>query len=29
MDPDPQVGIQAGDEMAAALSALMDHLFGR
>jgi len=29
MDPDPQVGIQAGDEMAASLSALMDHLFGK
>ncbi|HEY2855971.1 MAG TPA: M14 family metallopeptidase [Gemmatimonadaceae bacterium] len=29
MDPDPQVGSQAGDEMAAALSALMTHLFGK
>jgi len=27
-NPPPQVGNQAGDEMAAALSALVDHLFG-
>jgi hypothetical protein len=27
-DPDAGVGIEAGDEMAAALSALMDHFFG-
>jgi hypothetical protein len=26
--PSPEVGIQAGDEMTAALSALVDHLFG-
>lgn len=28
MDPDAQVGIRAGDEMSAALFALVDHLFG-
>lgn len=28
-DPDAEVGIAAGDEMAAALSALVDHVFGR
>ena len=26
--PPPEVGIEAGDEMAAALPALVDHLFG-
>jgi len=28
LDPDAEVGIAAGDEMAAALSALVDHVFG-